>query len=476
MDKIIGREPEINILDCIYHSPNASMIAIYGRRRIGKTYLINHYFQEKGVYLEITGSKDANLEIQLRNFYQEFINVFPYRNTKSAPKDWSEAFFQLKSSIAELDNQRKVIVFLDELPWLASPRSGFLPALEYSWNRHLSRMPNVIVILCGSAASWMIENIINNKAGLYGRLNAQIPIYPFDLSVTEKYLKQQNVQLTRKQIVELYMAIGGVGKYLSLVEPAKSVPQIISQLFFSAQGPLFLEFHRLYQSLFDSAEKHLSIVRILSKKRYGLLQRPLLEKANLPQSGTSSMVLRELEESGFISSLPMFGKEKKERKFKLIDEFSYFYLNWVEPIHSDILRGSNTNYWEKMYHSHGWLSWAGFAFETICLKNISKIKKALGIASVNTVESHWENSEAEIDLLIDRADDVIHLCEIKFSNTEFIITKNYAEILLKKKEAFREHSKTKKAIFITLITPYGVKENIYSRDIVQNEVLLNDLF
>ena len=347
------------------------------------TYLVNHYFQEKGVYLEITGSKDATLDTQLKNFHQEFINVFPYENTQTPPKDWSEAFFRLKNSISTIGGQQKIIIFLDELPWLASARSSFLPALEYSWNRHLSRMPNVIVVLCGSAASWMLENIINNKAGLYGRLSAQIPLYPFDLTVTKHYLKQRNIQLTRKQIVELYMTIGGVGKYLSLVDPGKSVPQLISQFFFSAQGPLFLEFHRLYRSLFDSAEKHLSIVRILSKKRYGLLQQDLLALAKLPQSGTTTMVLRELEESGFISSLPMFGKEKKERKFKLIDEFSYFYLNWVEPIHSDILRGSNPNYWQKIYHSHAWLSWAGFAFETICLKHISKIKAALGLSLIH---------------------------------------------------------------------------------------------
>ena len=240
MNQIIGRESEITVLDRLYHLSEASLIAIYGRRRIGKTFLVSHYFQTKGVYLEITGSKNSSLEEQLKNFHREFSSLFPHAIDQSPPKDWSEAFLRIQKSVEQQGSKNKMILFLDELPWLASARSGFLPALEYSWNRHLSRMSHVIVVLCGSAASWMLKNIINNKAGLYGRLSAQLPIYPFNLTVTEQYLKTRHIQFTRKQIVELYMAIGGVGKYLSLVEPGKSVPQLMNQFFFISQGQFFL--------------------------------------------------------------------------------------------------------------------------------------------------------------------------------------------------------------------------------------------
>lgn len=475
MPVIIGREPEIQLLDSICRSDTAEFLAVYGRRRIGKTFLISHYFKDKGIFFEVTGSKQASLSEQLKNFYREFQALFTDITVKQ-PKTWSEAFYQLKEAIDAIDSKQKVIIFLDELPWLASPKSGFLPALEYIWNRHFSRINNLLLIVCGSAASWMLNKIVNNKEGLYGRLSLSLPLYPYNLKTVAEYLASRQVNINHRQIAELYMCLGGVPKYLSYVQAGQSSAQTVNELFFKPQGQLFLEFPKLFSSLFDESQKHFDVVKALSRKRYGMYQKDLLATVGLPQSGNSSKILDELEASGFIASIPMFGRTVQDRKLRLIDEYSYFYLNWVDDRRSNILNGSDQHYWESVSNSAQWNAWAGFAFETLCLKHTEQIKARLGISGINTSQSHWANENAQIDLIIDRADDCINIVEIKFSQSEFAITKDYAEKIRKKKEEFQKATQTKKAIFITMLTPYGVKKNAHYLDVVQNEIVLADLF
>lgn len=474
MPKIIGRKAEIQILDGLCQSQSAEFLAVYGRRRIGKTYLISNYFKNKGLYFELTGTKTATLSEQLKNFYQEFQRLF-LNESSAQPKSWADAFFQLKLAIEKINNKQKIILFFDELPWLAAPKSRFLPALEYIWNRHFSRMNNLILIVCGSAASWMLHKIVNNKEGLYARLSVSLPLYPFDLKTIKEYLRLKHVLLNDRQITELYMCLGGVPKYFSYIKPGYSSVQSINELFFTPHGQLFLEFPKLFSSLFNNSKKHLKIVKILGEKRYGIYQKELLMAANLPQSGNTSTILEELEACGFIGILPMFGKLTHERKIRLIDEYSYFYLHWINPRRSSILNGQDQHYWESIFSSSKWNSWAGFSFESLCFKHIKQIKKKLGISGVCTNQSHWENEYAQIDLIIDRADHCINLIEIKFTQQEFVINKDYADKLRIKREAFRDETKTKKSLFITMLTPYGVKQNSYYQEMVQNQILLKDL-
>ncbi|OGT50249.1 MAG: hypothetical protein A3F17_04480 [Gammaproteobacteria bacterium RIFCSPHIGHO2_12_FULL_41_15] len=480
---VVDRNTEIVIFEQLLQSKKAEFVAVYGRRRIGKTYLINHCFQNRGLYFEVTGSKKASLQQQLFHFHSEFTALFSDAHYLACPTDWSEAFNRLKDQIEQIEQiqpTQKIIIFLDELPWLATARSEFLPALEYYWNRHFSRMPNLILIVCGSAASWMLNKIVNNKEGLYGRLSYSLPMQPFLLATTEKFLISQNILLPRKQVVEIFMVTGGVAKYLTYFERGKSIAQSISALFFMPHGQLFLEFQRLFQSLFDSSEKHIALIRALSKKRYGLKQADLIALAGLTQNGKVTEVLSELEASGFILITHEFGKQKRERKIRLIDEYTYFYLIWVEPNSSSIINNTNIDYWQQQQHSSAWQAWVGYAFENICLKHIKSIKRALGIAGVNTTESHWSHQSeaggAEIDLVIERADNVIHLCEIKFSDSEYTITKNYAEKLQHKIDLFRQVTRTRKALCLTMITPYGVKMNPYYTQVVTQQLTLEDLF
>lgn len=480
---IIGRDNEIKILDRLFKSNKPEFLAIYGRRRVGKTYLIHEYFKEKGFYFCVTGSVNSTKKIQLKKFHRELVNQFPHLENHKEPNDWDEALYTLKESIIKIDPTKKVILFFDELPWLASNRSGFLQALEYMWNQYLSRLNNVILVVCGSAANWIIKKVINNKGGLYGRLSEVIKLNAFSLKETEKFLLSQRVNLSRKQIVELYMAIGGIAKYLTYVYPGESVAQTINRLYFTQQGQLTTEFNNLYQSLFDDSQRHIQIIKALATKKSGIFQKDLLESLNLPLGGYSYSILEELEESGFIATCPEYAKKIRDKKIWLIDEYSYFYTSWMEQKKHSIILGNDVDYWIKMNSDPRWKTWSGYAFESLCFKHILQIKKALGITSVLTTESQWSykpknNSEdgVQIDLIIDRKDDCINLCEIKFSQGEFVIDKKYAKELQTKIDVFRQQTKTRKTIFLTFITPYGLQQNQYSTELVQREITLEDFF
>ncbi|NGX33986.1 MAG: hypothetical protein K1060chlam1_00330 [Candidatus Anoxychlamydiales bacterium] len=480
-NSIIGRKDEKKLLEKLYRSQRAEFLAIYGRRRVGKTFLVREFFKDKGVLFEITGSYNVRNSDQLQNFHTEFCALFKNESGSDLPKNWKEALNRIKTSIKKIDKKQKIILFFDELPWLASSKSDFLSALDYMWNRHFSTMPNVLLIVSGSAASWMISNVINNTGGLYGRLSAHLRLLPFNLSETEEYLIAHGIELTKKQICEIYMITGGVPKYLSYLEAGKSATINIHELCFKPQSPLLTEFYKLYHSLFKNAEIHLQVIRVLSKKRRGLTRLELLKEANLSTSGRTSEVLQELEESGFIMTMPEIGKKLREMRYYLNDEYSLFYLNWIEPEKGILLQGVEKDYWIKRQVTPSWRSWAGFAFENLCLKHVSQIKDALQIGGVSTTSGYWKamvngKKEIEIDLVIDRADNCMNLCEIKFYNVEFVVTKTYAKELMKKKALFYERTKTKKALFITLITPYGVRENVNFLDAVENQLSVEALF
>lgn len=477
---ILGRDKEQALLNKLLKSKKAEFLAIYGRRRIGKTFLIHEYFKNEGVYFEITGSNKSSKKEQLKAFERELRVQFPGKDKIS---DWQDAFDQLLKWIQTIPSDKKFIFFIDELPWLASPKSGFLAALDYFWNRHFSRLPNMLLIICGSAAHWIIKKVINDKGGLHGRLSAQIRLEPFTLKETEQFLLAQGVALKRKQLAELYMTFGGVAKYLTNIPPGKSPSQIINEFCFTPSGLLFSEFPKLYDSLFEGSEKHIAIVRALSKKQHGLSQSELLLASGLVPGGGSTTILQELEESGFIMGTQAFGKQSKERNFRLIDEYSLFYLKWIEEIKDSVLRNFDKDYWNKMVKTAAWNVWAGHAFENMSLKHSGKIKEGLGISGITATESHWrhvskdkEERGAEIDLVIDRADQCINLCEIKFCLDEFEITQSYAKDLERKKEVFQKITGTKKTLFLTMITPFGVKENEHALGVVDQQLTIDALF
>lgn len=484
MKKIIGRKKEQIILKKILETQEPAFLAVYGRRRIGKTYLIKNYFKDKGIFFHLTGIQDATLDVQLQNFAVEFSDVFMKGKEFAKPKGWFAAFQKLRKEIEKVPSDVKVIIFLDELPWLASPRSRFLQALEHLWNRYLHEMSNVILIVCGSAASWMIDNIINNKGGLHNRITKEIRLLPFSLGETEEFLQAKQILLDRKQILELYMCLGGVAKYLSYLERGKSVAQLIGELCFSYNAPLISEFHKLYRSLFHQSDEHVAIVKALAESQSGLSYQQIIKKTGLSAGGTLTRRLEELKQSGFITEIHLFGKGEKAQRYLLVDEYSLFYLHWNADASPLDLQSRGADYWIKQRSQQNWKVWTGHAFECLCLKHLEGVKMGLGLAAVQTSASKWrylplKNSKefgAEIDLVLDRADQCINLLEMKFYDGEFVVDKEYAEKLRKKRDCFVRVTKTKKSPFITLITTQGARHNGHFQAAVDQELTADALF
>ncbi len=473
MPAFIGRTEEQKLLVELLQTHSPQLVVIYGRRRVGKTYLVRETLKKEIVF-EFSGTKDETLSQQLKNFWQ--ILRKKMNSAGDPPASWPQAFDLLSDHLQSLPSTQKQVVFFDEFPWINSHKSGFLQAFDYWWNSWGTKQNNLIMIICGSAAAWMIQKIINNKAGLHNRITRRLRLLPFTLRETEAYLAQRRVKLDRFQLVQLYMVIGGIPQYLSEVKKGESAGQAIDRLCFSKDGPLQNEFNNLYTSLFDEATRHLAVVRSLASSNKGLTRNELITKTGLSSGGRISEVLEELLESGFISSWLPYDKKSKDAIYKLSDEYSHFYLKFMENS-----RASGAGTWLRFSTGQSWRSWSGIAFERICLKHIAQIKKHLGISVIYTEESAWRFAEsgksgAQIDLLIERRDLVIHLCEIKFSETTFVIDKKYAAELENKRQVFLQQTRGRKSVFITMITTYGLRANIYAEQMVQNSITMDALF
>jgi AAA+ ATPase superfamily predicted ATPase len=475
MEKLIGREEEKKLFLEALKSKAPELIAVYGRRRVGKTFLVRQVLQKEIVF-EFIGTKEANLGQQLANFSKVLGKAVANEKLYSVPDNWPDAFDLLTHHVTPKLQTGKAIIFLDEFPWINTHKSGFLSAFDHWWNSWGTKQNNLIVIICGSAAAWMIQHIVNNKGGLHNRITRKIRLLPFTLQETEAYLKEQNVKLDRYQILQLYMVMGGIPHYLKEIRKGESSAQAIDRLCFGKDGLLQNEFKNLYHSLFDDATRHLAVIKALAKNNSGLTRNEIINAAEVSSGGRITELLDELLESGFITTWLPYDKKSKEAIYKLADEYSHFYIRFVEHSRS---RGNGT--WLKFSNGQSWKSWSGVAFERVCLKHIAQLKKVLGISVVYTEESAWRyvpksGKGAQIDLLIDRRDFVIHICEMKYSESLFAIDKKYVRELENKMDIFRRHTKTKKSLFITMVTTFGIKNNEYASRLVQNSITMDALF
>jgi len=470
-----GRAAELSILRKLMTTNNAELVAVVGRRRVGKTYLIKHGLG-KHFSFYYTGIKNTSTAEQLTAFCLKLSSYDKRSKRQIAANNWIIAFDLLKQLLSKGRTTKKKVIFLDELPWMAGHKSGFLSAFEHFWNDWAVNQ-NVIVVICGSATSWMNRHIINNKAGLHNRITKYISLKPFDLSETEAYFKAQKINMPRFQIIQIYMALGGIPQYLKEVEKGESAAQTIDKICFSAQALLASEFSNLYRALFDNYEKYEEVVKALSKKKKGLTRKDIIKFTSLTNGGGLSRVLRELEECSFIETYLPYGKRERETLYRLVDEFSIFYLSFMVNH-----RGSGQHTWMKISQSAQYKAWAGYAFEGICMKHVDKIKAALGISGVYTEHSSYvikgteSKQGAQIDMLIDRQDNAINLCEMKYYSDEIVLTKAMSEKLRKRRELFREQTKTRKYLFTTLVTTYGLQKNKHSIGVIDQVITLNDLF
>jgi AAA+ ATPase superfamily predicted ATPase len=472
MRAIVGRTEYLETFQELYKSDKSEFVAVYGRRRVGKTFLIRTAFEGKFTF-QVTGLSNASMTQQITNFNLALRKVVPEPDYTVA-KDWFSAFQQLIAFL-ESKGEEKKIIFIDELPWFDTPKSGFISALEHFWNSWAAMRNDILLVVCGSAASWMINKLINNKGGFHNRVTKRMKIVPFTLHECERFLETRNTQLDRYQIIQLYMVLGGIPFYWDEVKPGKSAVQNIEEICFGESGILRSEFKNLYKSLFNKHEKHSAIVNALAQKSMGLTRDEIISETGLPNAGSTSRMLDELEESGFILKYNPFGKKSRNSIYQLVDFYSLFYLKFIAETHS-----KDTNQWINLNDSPKQRAWSGYAFEQVCLAHLPQIKKALGISGIHSTSSAWRSSTvkngAQVDLVIDRRDQVVNLCEMKFSINNFVIDAKYAEELRNKIGIFKTETKTRKSVFLTMITTYGLQQNTYSTGLVQNSITMDPLF
>lgn len=479
---MIGREKEIFELLNRLDSNKPEFIAIYGRRHVGKTYLIDEtyknyiVFKHTGLPLNSkTNNSISKLKQQLKAFTQSLSLYNLFTNKDSAPKTWLEAFWLLSKKIDEKYRDRRIVIFIDELPWMDTPKSYFLEGFTYFWNNYCCNKNNIVLVVCGSSSSWILDNVIHNHGGLYGRITYSIKLMPFDLNECEQYLNSIGINYSRYDIVNAYMCVGGIPYYLNYFKRGISLAQNLDQMFFNKGAFLEDEFDELFSSQFTNYQKYKKIVEILNTRKIGYTASELSELTDSALNSTFYNFLKSLEKGGFIQVYNPFGSPKNERVYRLVDPFCLFYLNNVKNN-----LGKN-KYWESNIDSQSIVVWKGHAFENLCFTHIEKIKEKLGIKWMSTDECMWFNvgdedrKGSQIDLLIQRKDNVINLCEAKFYSTEVAISKDMHLNLMNKVNSLRTQINKKKSIMNVLITTYGLKDNEYSYD-YSIVVTLDDLF
>lgn len=478
MSNIIGRKQQIEELTTLFHKKQSQFVAVYGRRRVGKTFLVRELFKEHFAFyhtgvspLELEDTK--LLETQLDAFHSTLIRYGA--SNSSRPKNWMEAFDRLTNLLENHDKEKRMVVFIDEMPWMDTPRSGFVTAFEHFWNGWGAGQDNLMLIVCGSATSWIQDNLINSYAGLYDRVNAEIQLSPFTLHEAEELLKSQEVTLTRYDILQLYMAVGGIPMYLSYVQPGLSLAQIIDSLYFDHKAKLKDEFERVFNSLFRSPEPYKSIIRLLATRQSGYSREEISEKTGIVTGKSLSQTLHALEASDFIERYKPFENNKRNLKYRLIDPFCLFYLDQVEG------RARSEHFWRDNENHPSLNPWRGRAFENTCLSHVEQVKAALGVSGVSSENAAWTmrgidgQKGMQIDLIISRSDRVINLCEMKFVNTDFEVKNDYEKKLRERLQWMTDHVSRTHNVQMTLVTTYGLKYGIHS-GVFQKTVTLDSLF
>ena len=485
--RIAGREKELHILERCFNSGKPEFIAMHGRRRVGKTYLIKQCFSQKKntIFFFATGTKDALLEEQIANFTDQIGSIFLGGITPQLKKNWNATFKILTDAIKNTPKQKKIVLLFDEFPWMSTKNSRLIQSLDYYWNQHWSMDPRIKLIICGSSASWIINKIVNNTKGLHNRVTQTIRLEPFNLVETKNFLHSAGIKLNHKQITQLYMVMGGIPFYLDKIQKGCSATQLIEELAFQKNSFFISEFNNLFSSLFENHADYIDIVTAIADNRYGISQDKLFQQVPGAIKGIGGLTkLQALKDAGFIASFKPHLNKKKGIYYKVIDEFTLFYLYWIKPIHDTLIQsGLKKGYWDKQHVSPTWKSWSGYAFEAICYKHIFQISDALHL-NASAIPTTWryipkkESNEngAQIDLLFDRDDDAVSLCEIKYTDAPFKIDKPYAQKLLNKIAVFKKKTKTTKQIFLSVISANGIQPSMYSEELVTGVVVLDDLF
>ena len=481
MERLIGRKHESEELSRVMSSGRSEFVILYGRRRIGKTFLVRRFFEDRFDF-HYVGAHHVKTEGQLKNFRKALQRVNGGMDVGEI-RNWAEAFEKLESYLESLEAGRKKVLFFDEMPWIDAKQSDFVRALEYFWNSWVAMRDDIVLVACGSATSWMADKLLENHGGLHNRVTRQIYLRPFTLQECGEYLESRGFDWDEYVTIQCYMILGGVPFYWSLLEPELSLPQNVDRLCFQRDGSLRNEFDELYYALFSNAERYISVVRALAGRREGMTREEIGEACGM-SGGNLSKILTNLVRCDFVTFFAQYGNRRKQSLYRLCDFYTLFYFRFLHEEHS-----YDENFWLHHFLSPQVQSWEGNTFELVCLLHLPQIKKSLGISGMETRISCWRYlpnkttssrqdlpaQGAQIDLLIERADRIIHLCEIKFSEGRFSISKEYERHLRERMEIFRQVTQAKSALVHTFITPRGIAPGTH-RGIVHSEVTAEGLF
>ena len=464
---IIGRKQEIKELEIVHYSNMPEFVVVYGRRRVGKTFLVNQYFGNSFIF-KVTGIAERNArQKQLANF-GESLRAYGSPLLPD-PDNWTEAFRMLRALIENTRIKGKKVVFIDELPYMYTKRCDLVSALEHFWNDWGNTREDLLLIICGSATSWIVKNIVNSKGGLHNRLTRKIYLKPFSLAESKAYLTDRGIRLSDRELVETYMVMGGIPYYLSLIEKGKSLAQNIDEMFFMRKGRLDGEFRNLYGGLFEESDNYIKVVEALGKKNQGMTRDEIIQVTKISNGGTLTRILEDLDQCDLIRKYRSYGKESHGTIHQLTDFYTLFYFKFIQKYVPD-----EKGFWSYQLNTPRYNAWSGYAFEQLCLYHRFQIEKKLGINGIRTDVSAWHSDTAQVDMVIDRADRIINLCEMKYWAGPYTITKRYHQELENKVFSFTQENKLRAAVHLVFVTTYGVARNEYS-GIVQNEVTMEDL-
>ena len=469
---IIGRKDELTKLRSALDSSKSEFVAVYGRRRIGKTFLIRQAFGSFA--FEHTGLRKRGTRKQL----EEFARAMSHQGYPGCrcPKDWYDAFDKLRDLLLGKGDGKKV-VFLDECPWMDTAKSDFTGALDHFWNGWASARDDIVLVICGSATSWVIAKVIDDYGGLHNRLTRQVYLRPFNLQECEEMCRAKGLVLNRDQILEGYMVMGGVPYYWDLLRKELSMAQNLDALFFAPHGELADEFDHLFVALFRKPEPYIAVIRALGTRNCGLSRDEIISAAGLQGNGALTKVLNELRQCDFIRVYSVPGKKKRDAIYQLIDNYTLFYFRFL-----DGRVNLMPDFWSVSRGTQAVRVWCGLAFERVALEHVDAIKRKLGISGVITNLYGWRfvaddgaQEGAQIDLVIERNDQVVNLCEMKHTAGPYEITDLYDRRLQIKRETFVRETGTAAAVHLTMVSAHGVKSNANAKDL-QSVVTLDDLF
>lgn len=413
MKRFVGRELELKKLRAIGEADEPSIVVVYGRRRVGKTELLEQAFRHRNILkfegIEGLSEKDqyANAMRQLAKYVGEDLL------TKVQITSWSE-FFDL---VARYTKEGTWTIYLEELQWLANYESKLLSELKYAWDNQFRRNPKLLLILCGSAPSFMLEKVVHSKA-LYNRSQHEIHLQELSISETKLFLKNRS----DREIFNAYLSVGGIPEYLKWVDKESSVFQGLCTHAFTSGSFFSREFEKIFTSSLANNKHYREIIETLSRCKF-LSREELAEKLKLTSGGTLSILLTDLEKCGFISKYCPYNLSNSSNviRYAIADNYLHFYFNFIRPIQSKIENGDYNEVPQSAIKMDSYAKWLGFAFERWCRKYSRVIAKILGFSGVQyrsgayfSRATNKKDPGYQIDLVFDRADKVYTICEMKY--------------------------------------------------------------